>query len=103
MKDNDISRFRTEVLRSANYDIMGLCETFLRGDEKLDIPGFSWIGHNRTVTDPRAQRGSGGVGFLIHQQVRDEYRIEILDKEYEEILWIKLTNPEGHCVVLCVV
>ena len=47
MKVNDNSTFRESVILSGNYDIVALCETFLRNDEKIDIQGYKWIGHNR--------------------------------------------------------
>ena len=42
--------------------------------------------------NPIAVRGSGGVRFLIKLSLLEKYDIVMLDKTFEDLLWIKLTD-----------
>ena len=70
---------------------MGVAETHLIGANEAALPGYSWLGHNRTALHHRARCGSGGVGVFIRDQIGEEYRTEILNDSVEGILWIKFT------------
>ena len=61
LKDNDNARFRKRVLEYSQCDILALTETFLRGEERLNIQGYVFFGHNRTAFHKNATRGSAGV------------------------------------------
>ena len=67
--------FRESVIRALDLDIICLCETFLVGDEGINIEGFRWIGNNRKILSRRALRGSGGVGVLIRNLLAEDYSI----------------------------
>lgn len=60
--------FKLSAIKGMDQDILCLSETFLRDDQRLEIPDYTWIGQNRTVINRRATRGSGGVGILIQAQ-----------------------------------
>ncbi len=83
---------RETIIDCLNVDIVSLSETHLRNDEVLSQPGYKWIGHNRLNISPNAVRGSGGVGFLIKHSLLENYTLSSLDKTFEGILWIKLTD-----------
>ncbi|CAC5419448.1 unnamed protein product [Mytilus coruscus] len=85
---NDNSTFRKLVLEHSNSDILAICESFLREEEQLCVPGYKWIGHNRTNLHRNAVRGSGGVGAFIRSELFNSFDIEIIDKSVEGILWI---------------
>lgn len=63
MYRNNNSIFRKLVLENTNCDIFAVCETFLRGTNELDLPGFKWIGHDRPELHRNAVRESGSVGM----------------------------------------
>jgi hypothetical protein len=91
------------VILSGDYDIIALCETFLRENEDIEIDGYSWVGHNRSGQDPKAKRGSGGVGFLIRKELLKSHKCVVIDSKNEGILWIRLTNNNGDSsYVFCV-
>ena len=73
-------------------DLICLCETFLRKNDTINIPGYKWFGHNRANISKRAVRGSGGVGILVKDSTFSTFSIDIVDKQHEDILWISFTN-----------
>ena len=42
--------------------------------------------------NPRALRGSGGVGFLIKDTLLIEYRVKVVDGSVDDTLWLQLIN-----------
>ena len=100
----DNSNLRRNIIDYMNLDIIILCETFLKNKEIITLPGYNWIGHNRTNLSKRAVRGSGGVGVLVDNTLLNTYTVSVLDNEYEGILWISLTNidsSESICLCAC--
>ncbi len=83
-------------------DILCLSETFLCGDNSIDVNGYKYYGNNRSKTHKKAKRGSGGVGILVKDTLVNEYDIEILDKSREGILWLKLSSlSTNHSLCIC--
>jgi exonuclease III len=83
---------RSSVIQHLNPDIVSLNETHLKANETIEVPGYTWFGHNRHGTHVHAVKGSGGVGFLVKHDMFTKYNIQILDKSYEGIIWIKCTD-----------
>ena len=92
MIDHDSRTFRENIIKSMDYDIVVLSETFLKDENVVVIDQYTWIAHNREELDARAVRGSGGVGVLVHQRVTNQYRHTVVDKSHEGILWIKFEH-----------
>ena len=46
-------------------NLLCVCETFLRGNDGINIPGYRWFGNNRLNISKKAVRESGGVRNLI--------------------------------------
>lgn len=88
--DNYILRYH--CLDSLNLDIIGICETHLKGFNKLSVPGYQWFGQNRTKLHLNAKLGSGGVGFLIRDSIFLDFNVEILNSDVEGILWLSLKH-----------
>ena len=38
---------RSNVIKASNLDIVCLCETFLKAEQTIDFPGYTWFGNNR--------------------------------------------------------
>jgi hypothetical protein len=57
-----------------------LTETHLSGIEKIQVDGYEWYGYNRKQIHNKAKKGSGGVGILINNQLKDTFEIRIIDK-----------------------
>ena len=86
------SELRKTVICSLNYDIYCICETHLKGADRIDIPNYNFFGFNKTLQHRSTPHAFGGVGFLIKNSVTRDYKLEIFDKIYDGIFGIKLTN-----------
>ncbi|CAG2231612.1 unnamed protein product [Mytilus edulis] len=90
-------------IQNEHLDIIGIAETHLTGKNEIRINGYKWFGHNRTELHERAKKGSGGVGFLVRDDIASRYNIEILDKSVEGILWVHVQQSDGRdCFRACV-
>ena len=96
--------FRKSVLDIYKYDILCISETFLQGDNSIEVNGYIYYGNNRNKIHKKAKRGSGGVGILVKESLLTEYNVEILDKSNEGILWLKLSSvidKQSLCICSC--
>ena len=67
------------------------------------MEGYEWFGNNRTDIHVKAKKGPGGVGFLVHKDIVNQYQIDILDKTVEGILWMNIRHKDGRdCLRACV-
>ncbi len=46
-----------------------------------------------------AKRGSGGIGFLVHERVLDKCTVYVLDNECEGILWLQFASKNTQIVL----
>ncbi|CAG2234439.1 unnamed protein product [Mytilus edulis] len=100
-RQNDNSNFRCHVVNALNFDILCLCETFLRESDKIHVEGYTCFQRNRDKVHVNSKRGSGGVAALVKNDLLKYYNVEILNSEVQDILWIKLSN-ENDIICLCV-
>ena len=89
---------RSEYIRYADIDILGVTETHLLPQQDLSLSGYTWYGHNRMALHRRAKKGSGGVGFFIRNTILETNKVTILDKIIEGILWIKVSARKSDFV-----
>ena len=66
----------------------------------MQVPGYSWYGNNRNRIHKNAKAVSGGVGFLIKNEILTEFDIMVLQQSYEGIFWLKLTHKTESLVLL---
>ena len=103
MKNSDNFNFRNCGVQYLNCDIFCVVETFLRGNESLALPGYTFYGHNRGNLHNNARRGSGGVGVFVRDSLVQLYDILVIDKTIEDIMWLKFSSKLGtDNLVLCV-
>lgn len=95
--DTDNSIFRTACVNNKSLDIIGVAETHLRNENVIELANYIWFGHNRDNIHSRARSGSGGVGFLVSNNILEQYNVIIADQTYEGILWIQLTGRVNVC------
>ena len=94
---------REKCIKHCDLDIVGIAETHLRRNESLLIPGYKWIGNNRTSLHVRAKTGSGGVGFLVKESCLTTYNVSILNQTREDVLWILCSHKfDGTSLCFCV-
>ena len=103
-KNYDNYILRSSCLKVADLQIIGLAETHLVGNEKIDFDGYQWFGKNRKSLHVNAKVGSGGVGFLIRDDIMNNFTVTVLDDTCEGILWLKLQriDDENDCFCICV-
>ncbi|CAG2196716.1 unnamed protein product [Mytilus edulis] len=96
---------KPECVRYYNLHILGLAETHLTGNTGINIDGYTWFGLNRKEIHIRAKTGSGGVGILIRNDVRDEFNINIVEDNTDGIIWVKFEdkNFAHNCFYVCVI
>jgi len=101
--NEDNYTIRTNILNAQNHDIISINETFLRKLDLLEVNNYTWFGNNRKNINPRALRGSGGVGFLIKNSILINYIIKVVDDSVEDILWleIKCKNDPTNYLHVC--
>ena len=76
---------RSNVIKASNLDIVCLCETFLKDEQTIDFPGYTWFGNNRKSISKRAFRGSGGIGILIRNSVLKQYNVAPISDKHDGI------------------
>ena len=103
LTNGENSSFREDVINSTNCDIFAVCETFLRDDTDISFSDYKWYGHNRNKLHSNARRGSGGVGCFVKRSFLNRCDIYIVNKDIEDILWVKLRNlSSNESVHLCI-
>jgi hypothetical protein len=85
---NANSIFRNKLLNYSNCDILGICETFLRGEEYLCVEGFRFYGSNRKYIHKKATRGSAGVGAFVKKELLHTFDVKIINEEYKSFLYV---------------
>ena len=102
--DTDNYELRHSYLSYMGFDVLGIAESHLVGNQILDIPGYTWLGLNRKLIHPRAKTGSGGVGILVKNTLLVKYKVSKLDTSLEGALWLhfKARNKASTSFKMCV-
>lgn len=58
----------------------------------ISLENFSWYGNNRKYIHKNARNGSGGVGFLIHKRILEDFYVSVLNNSYDGILWLEMKH-----------
>ena len=97
------SNFRRRVIKSLELHLIGVCETFLHGNNELQLDGYTWLGNNRKALSKGAIRGSGGVGLFIRDSLFLKYSVSILDSISDSILWVLLLDQScNQSITICI-
>ena len=102
--DPDKINSRLECIRALDLHIVGLAETHLADNNELGIQGYSWFSNSKTAKHKNAKRWSGGVGFLISDEITEDYNVSILNQTEEGILWLRFDKKDNSiyfCVCVC--
>ena len=73
--------------------MMGVTETHLKGNEKITIEKYQYVGLNRRLTVQRGC-GSGGIGILYKVDLLKNYKVDSCFECYDNVLGLKFTNKE---------
>ena len=94
---------RTKVFQMFQPDVVWVAETWLRDGDAAAMVGYSWFGHNRQALNRKAVRGSGGVGVFVRNALLNDWAVEEVDTEVEDILWLKLECSKTNSIVMLAV
>ena len=101
--NNDKYRVCNAAVLHCNFDVCGIAETNLIGNDAPCMKGYAVFNHNRESIHIRARCGSGGVCLLVKKSIMISYNVSILDNTYEDILWVRMENKfSQQCVNVCV-
>ena len=77
-----------KIAKAGQPDIECFTETWLRGDEDVIFNGYGWFGHRVSVSR-KAVRGSGGVCLLVKRCGLQDWSVEVVDVQLEDVMWVK--------------
>ena len=83
---------RQAILYSLNHDVYCLTETHLKQDTNIELNGYCWFGHNRSIIHIRARKGSGGTGVFVKNSLLDTFYVDVVDKSIDGILGIQFVD-----------
>ena len=66
----------------------------------IQLPGFTWFGHNRANIHRNARAGSGGVGLFINDNLLVDFNVSVLDASCEGILLLSLCHKQDSVNIL---
>ena len=66
----------------------------LKGDEVINVQGYTFFVHNRKQLNKTAKRGSGGVGVLISGDILYRYTVEVIDSDVEDMMWVRMCSTQ---------
>ena len=99
-ENSDNYVIRQSIVDYLKLDLIRIAESHLKGEEKLEVPGYEWLEHNHVELHRNARTGSGGVGLPIKDYLYDVFDIQKVDESVEGIMWVQFTAKE--CDFLCV-
>ena len=89
------SDLRILIIKGCNCDI--LCS---KRNDKIFVENFTWFGHNRLSLHVNARKGSGGVGFLLHNSVLIQYNVDCINRTIEGVLIISLCHKQAETKIV---
>ena len=93
------------MIKSLELDLIGVCETFLRGNNELQLDGYTWLGNNRKALSIRGLSVAlvHGIGLFIRDSLFLKYSVSILDSKSDGILWVLLLDQScNQPITICI-
>ena len=75
-------------------DLICINETYLKSTQVVELEGYKFYGYNRSSVHVNAPKGSGGVGVFVRNALFDTFEVTVIDKSYDGILGLLLTEKE---------
>ena len=75
-------------IKLPGYNIISICETYLKSETSAYIDEYYFHGHNRLNIPNPAIKGSGGVGVFVSNNIFSSYTAWVVDKFVDGILAI---------------
>ena len=83
------------LLSNTNASAILLCETWLRGEDQIEVENYVFYGNNRAMLHTAACVGSGGVAILINKDTLKYFKVVCVDSTYDSVLLVKLNHVES--------
>lgn len=91
-KNSDNFNFRYNVIDHLNPDILGIAESHLKGQEKIEIKGHSRFVSNRCNLHRNSRNGSGVCVIFINNCLNAEFEVSVCNDKVDGILWLKFKH-----------
>ena len=102
--NSDKFKIRARSIELCDLDICGIAETHSVGDNTPSLDGYTVFSHNRKSIHKKAKCGSGGVCLFVKHSIIVNYNVNILDKSFDDILWVSFEHKvslQGINVFVC--
>ena len=83
-------KLRENIVTANSAEIICVTETHLKPGEEIKVPYYTFWGANRKPMNPRAPRGSGGIGILVKNELMNKFFITKCYVCNDNILGLKL-------------
>ena len=86
-----------QILINKPSEIIASCGTHLKQNEKVNVPGYKWIGLNRKDKDGE------GIAFLINNnKVKSFFEEPQANDGILEIMTIRLELKQNKTIIICI-
>ena len=92
-------RDKALLLSNTNASVILLNETWLHGEEQIEIDNYVLYGNNRDKLHTQVCVGSGGVAILVNRDILNDYMVTCVDSSYNSVLLIKLKHIKSETCI----
>ena len=92
---------KAQVIERLHAGVIFLLETWKKPNETLHVNRYQWYGSNRLHSNRKQPRGSGGIGFLVKDCIRDSYDVDVIYMDKDGIMAISLSRKKSSFNILC--
>jgi exonuclease III len=86
---------RVVEIGALRAEVIAVQETWLKGEEILTIPGYTYIGSNR---EKQGKRGEGGVGVFVAGHL---VATRVREYKEQEWVWVRIEVKRGRPLYIC--
>ncbi len=83
---------KEQILYGLQADAALLSETWSTEEEGINLDGFTAYYEKRSTAHVRARRGTGGLAFVVKNEILSRYTVKQLFIDREEVIVLQLTH-----------
>ena len=91
---------KKRILEGLAAGVVILSETWERKQQPIELDNYCWFDNKRAFMNKNQPRGSGGVGFFIHNKLCETYHVKVISKDCDGIIALSLTNKISEYAIL---
>ena len=84
-------RLREEIIKRLSLDVICLNESHFKHEDVFEVDGYFCVTNNRKLRN-KTPKGSGGVTVLIKEDILRGYSADVISKDYDGILGVRLQD-----------